>query len=85
MLVAGIKMYIQRSRGGWDHINRFIPATFMCRFQASTLISNVNISWSFLCSVSRDDDEVFVCFIDIGGIVDHHLLNFLFIIKIKLN
>ena len=36
-------------------------------------------SWSLWCSMMR---EVVVCFVDIGGIIDHHCLNFLFIICI---
>jgi hypothetical protein len=36
-----------------------------------------HMSWSFICSMSSG--EVIVCFIDIGDIVDHHWLIYLFL------
>ena len=52
----------------------------LCLFQARTWISKVICHFPpfFLCSVSSWD--VIVCFVGIGEIVDHHCLNFLFII-----
>jgi hypothetical protein len=38
-------------------------------------------SWRGILDITLCDDlssEVIVCFVDIGGIVDHHYLNFLF-------
>jgi hypothetical protein len=38
-----------------------------------------------LCSVSMWGWEVIVCFVNIGGIVDHHSLNFLFLLLYQHN
>ena len=63
----------------WDPINRFNPATFLCMSHVSTRISNVIcMSWTFVFTELRL--KVIVRFLVIGGIVDHHCLNFLFII-----
>jgi hypothetical protein len=45
LLIYVLPLEIQLSRGeGWDPINRFNPATFLCLSQARTWISNV-ICW----------------------------------------
>jgi hypothetical protein len=61
---------------GWDPINQFNPTTFLCLSQTRTWISNVVVFFMF--NILRQ--EVVVRFVDIDGIVDHHCLNFLFII-----
>ena len=58
----------------WIHISRFNPITFLCLSKAKIWISNV------ICSAFFFGVEVIYRFVDIGGIVDHHCLNFLFII-----
>jgi len=66
---------------GWDPINRFNPATFLCLSQASTWISNVIChAWSFCVQLRW---EMIVPFV--GGIVDHQCLRFLFIIDLYTN
>jgi hypothetical protein len=48
-----LQIEIQLSkREGWDSVNRYDPATFVCLFQASTWISSFIFSYPFLCSVS---------------------------------
>ena len=64
---------IQRS---WDPINMFNPDTFLCLSQYRTWITNAT-SCFFVFNCLRW--EVVVCIVDIGGIVDPHWLNFLFI------
>ena len=83
---AGLTVYvllleIEFSRGkGWDHINRFNPTTFFVPVPSQDLDFKCHMSWSFfLCSLSSGW-KVIVPFVDIGGIDDHHCLNFLFII-----
>ena len=57
---------------------RSYQSTFLSLSQAMTWISTMHMSWSFLVfSVWRW--EVIVCFVDIGGIVDHHCLYFVFV------
>ena len=53
------------------------PPHFVCLSQARTWISNVICGGLFVLSKWRR--EMIVRFVDIGGIVDHHCLNFLFI------
>ena len=53
------------------------PPQFLCLSQARTWISNVICHGLFMFSELRQ--EVFVRFVDIGGIGDHHCLNFLII------
>ena len=74
-----LPLKIQLSRGkGWDPINQFNSTTSLCRFQTRTMISNlVCCGIYFVFSEGRWD--VIVAFVDIGLIVDHHFLNFLFI------
>jgi hypothetical protein len=57
---------------GWDSINWFNTATFLCLSQARTWIST-QITWSFLCSMSWDERCLFVLLIS----VDNHCFNFL--------
>ena len=57
----------------WGAINRFNPARLVFMSQTWTCFSNV-ISSALYCLRS----EVFVRFVDIGGIVDHHWLILLF-------
>ena len=82
LFIYVLLLEIQLSRGeGWDPINRFNPATSLCLSQARTWISNIMLlSLIFVFNELRW--EVIVCFVDIGGIVDHHCLNFLFIIAL---
>jgi hypothetical protein len=74
--VLSLEMQLSR-RKDWDSINRLSSATFLCLSQARTCISNVRcygrccVHW---VKVIGD------CFVAVGGIVDHHCLNFLFII-----
>ena len=63
-------------------INRFKPTIFV-PVPSQDLDFQHHMLWSILCSVSSVEVEVIVGFIGIGGIVDHHCLNFLFIIYIS--
>ena len=67
-------------RGGWDPINRFNSATFVLPVPSQDIQHfQHHISWSlFLYSMSYKviDDYSFV---DTGGIVNHHCLNFIVI------
>jgi len=73
-----LSLDIQLSRGeAWDPINRFNTAAFLCLSQAMTWIFNVILRDPFVFSELKWG--VIVRFVDIGGIVDHHCLNFLFI------
>ena len=64
-----------------DPINGFNHVTFLCLFQARTWISNAicrglpYVQWYDLRSL------VIVRFVDIGGIVDHHWFNLLFVMS----
>ena len=53
---------------------------FLCLSQARTWILNVICRGLFCVQWGQVRWEVFVWFVDIGGIDDHHCLNFLFII-----
>jgi hypothetical protein len=55
------------------------PATFLCLSQARTWISKVICRGLFCVQWLQLRWEVIVGFVDIGGIDDHHCLNFLFI------
>ena len=71
-------MEIKLSRGeGCYHINRFNPRTFLCLSQARTWISIIIRHGLFMFNDLRW--ELIVYFVNIGGIVDHHCLNFLII------
>ena len=62
---------------GRDPITRFNPSTLWCLSQAMTLISKEGDMSSFvLCSLGGGEG----CCVDIGGIIDHYSVNFLFII-----
>ena len=62
---------------GWDPMNRFDPATFLCLSHAvPTWISNVMYRNLFFKMFSDLRLEVIVRFVVIGRIVDHHCLNF---------
>ena len=62
---------------GWDPMNRFDPATFLClSYAVPTWISNVMYRNLFLKMFSDLRLEVIVRFVVIGRIVDHHCLNF---------
>jgi hypothetical protein len=69
---------------GGDHINRFNTATLLCLFQAKTCISNV-LCRGLICVFIELSWELIVRFVDNGGFVDHHRLNFLFIISIQVD
>ena len=59
------------------YINQYISTTFPCLSKAITWISNVICHGPFI--IVQCLEEV-VHFVDIGGIVDHHLFKFHFII-----
>ena len=59
--------------------SHFNPATFLVSVPSQDLDFQHHMSCLFLVFSERRW-KVFVCFVDIGGIVDHHCLNFLFII-----
>jgi len=61
-------------------INRFNSATFLCLSKARICISNTICRDIFCIQLI----QVFVHLIDFGGIVDHHCLNFLIIVKIHM-
>jgi hypothetical protein len=63
-----------------EPINWFNPALFVYLSQARTCISNIIIMLLSLFIFSELGWEVIVCFVDIGGILDHHCLNFIFTI-----
>ena len=68
--------------GDWGPINWFSPDTFLCLSQARTLIA---IATSYVVGggvgvFSEWRREGTVRFVDVGGIVDHHCLNFFYII-----
>ena len=72
LYMIALPLEIQLSRG-YDAINRFNTATFF-GFPTSY------VAVSFLCDQwVQLRWEVIVCFVDIGGIIDHHFLNFLLI------
>jgi hypothetical protein len=64
-------------REGWDSINRFNCATFLCLSQARTWIFNVMCHGLFFV-YSGLMWEMIVHFVDIDGIVYIHSLDFLF-------
>jgi hypothetical protein len=71
---------IQLSRmKGWDPIIRFNLTTYLCKSQARTRISNVIMSW-FVFMFNKLRWDVIIGFVDIGRIVDHYCLSFLFTI-----
>jgi hypothetical protein len=77
-----LSSYIQLSRGeDWDLINRFNIAVFFMPVPSQNWISNVICRGLFLSSMVWAY-EVVVRFVDIGEIVDHRRLNFLFIIHV---
>jgi hypothetical protein len=63
----------------FDYFKRFNPAPFLCLFQAVTWISNgIYMALSFFFLFSEIRWEVIVRFVDIGRIVSHHCLSFLY-------
>ena len=67
---------VQLSEGeGWDINNQFNPASFLCLSHAKTGFAT---SHAIVFVVFSEFRWLFV-FVDIGEIVDHHCLNFLFI------
>jgi len=73
-------------RGLGSHQLVLTLAIFLCLSQPWTWISNV-IYHAFFFVFNELGQEVIACFVDIGGIVDHHYLNFHFITNsnIKVN
>jgi hypothetical protein len=65
--------------GCWDHINRFNPTTCVYLSQARTWDSSVKCG-DFFFMFNELRWEMNVHFVDIGWVIDHHFLNFLFII-----
>ena len=68
-------IYIQSAHGYMRRLSN--PVTFLSLSQARTWVSNAISGNLFLCSVVWG--ERLFCFVDFGGIVDQHSLNFLFI------
>ena len=61
----------------WDPINRFNPTFFSaCHKPGPDFPTSYVVVFFMICELRR---EVVVHFVDIGGIVDHRCLNFLFI------
>jgi hypothetical protein len=78
LFITVLLLEIKLSRGeGCYHINRFNPRTFLCLSQARTWISIIIRHGLFMFNDLRW--ELIVYFVNIGGIVDHHCLNFLII------
>ena len=82
---------IQLSRlEGWEHINLCNHNIYVFLFQARTWIPNVICGGSFVrvrvrvYVVRHLRWEVIVPFVDIGGIVDHHCLNYFLLILVGL-
>ena len=64
---------------GWNPIIQLNPATFLCLSEART---GFPLSYVVVLFVFNDLVwEVIVCFVDIGGIVYHHWVNFLFLMS----
>ena len=61
-------------------INWFNPATSLCLSKARSWISNVICHGFFM--FNELTWKLIVCFVDIGGMVNHHCLKFLFIIHL---
>ena len=81
-----LPLEIQLSREvGWDHINQFNPASLVYLSQARIWIYDVICCGLVCVHWVQLRWEVIVCFVDIGGIVDHHHLSFLFITLTKTN
>jgi hypothetical protein len=70
------KHYELEQGESWNFINRFDPTTFLCLSKVCTWISKDICFMVFLCSMIWGD--VVACFFDIGGIVDHQCITFLF-------
>ena len=70
----------QLSRGGWDPIHLFNPATCLCLSQARTWISNIICPGLVCVHWVQLGWEVIAYFIQMGESGDHHLFNFIFII-----
>ena len=64
---------------GWDPIKQLNTSTFVCLFQARTWISNIICHSLFCVQWVQFRWQVIVRFVDISRIVDHHCINFLFI------
>jgi hypothetical protein len=62
----------------WKYKNWFNPTTVLCLSQARTWIFS-HMPWFPLFVLGELMWEVIACFADIGGIIDHHCLNFLII------
>jgi hypothetical protein len=72
---------IQLSRDlGCVPVNRFNYTPFVVPALSQYLDFQRHMSWSFFCSVSSDRMRCVSLCVDIGGIDNHHCLNFLFII-----
>ena len=81
MFTSVLTLEIQLSRGeSWRSTNRFNPATCLCLSPAWTWFSNIICCCFFYVQWIQ---RWFFCFADIGGIVGHHYLNFLFIPNTK--
>ena len=93
MFTSVLPLKIQLSRGeGWVPINRFNPTTFLCLSQARTwCVICHGLFYVHLFEVRGDCwfcwywwncwpslFKTFFCFVDIGGIVDHHCLKLSF-------
>ena len=61
------------------HVFFYEYSTFVCLSQARTSFFNIVCHGFFFFVISELRWEAIVRFVDIGGIYDHHCLNFLFI------
>jgi len=72
-IISVLLLEIQLSVGeGGDPIDQFKLNTFLCLSQARTWISNVLCHGLLMLNELRWG--VVVCFVDTGGIIDHHFL-----------
>jgi hypothetical protein len=75
-----LPLEIQLSRGeSWDPMNQFNPTTLLWD-QIQNLDFQHHMSPPLLLVFSELKWKVIAGFVDIGGIIDHHCFNFLFMI-----
>ena len=79
-MVTG-KECLDTDKGGKTTVHRFNPAIFLWLSQPGFPTPYVVVFFVFDYLMWK----MIVWFVDIGGIVDYHCLNFLFIIKSELN
>jgi len=81
LYISVLPMEIQLSRGeGWDHINRINLAILLCLSLANNdFPCPMSLFLWVFCVLNELKSEVIVRFVDIGRIVHHHRLNYIFI------